>query len=162
MPVHRLKASPLGTVQSPRAQTCDALKAALMEMSIHALDAEWLLEERNLSIRLAFFQAPLREALPLLERDGIVKTVSRRGVFITRNSKREVLKLLAVRPGFEISPADTPTTWQESSISRRWKAASSRLPAHSACRWHGTQSRRSAPCAGKTCTRASMSSNSQN
>lgn len=141
MPVHRLKASPRGTFHSLRARTDDEPKTAFMEMDIRVPDAEWRLEERNLSIRLAFFRSPVGEALPLLNRDGIVKTISRRGVFIVNNSKREVLKLDAVWAGIEVSPADSPTRWQARSISRRWKSASPRLPAEGVMRRHDPQLR---------------------
>ena len=129
MPVHRLKASPLGTVQSLRARTDDAPKANFVEMDIHAPDAEWRLEERNPSFQMAFFRSLVGEALPLLDRDGIVKAISRHGVFIVNNSKRKVLKLNAVWAGIEVSPTHTPTRWQARSISRRWKSASTGLPA---------------------------------
>lgn len=96
MPVHRLKALPLGAVQSLKARTYDALKAAIVEMNIYAPDAELKLDERNLSRRLGISRTPLREALALLDRDGIVKTISRRGVFIVKKTKREAEDLVTV------------------------------------------------------------------
>ncbi len=101
MPVHRLKAKPLGAVRSLKDRTYDALKAAIVEMNIYAPDAELKLDERNLSRRLGISRTPLREALALLHRDGIVKIVSRRGVFIVRKSKREVLELITVWAAIE-------------------------------------------------------------
>ena len=110
MPVHRLKALPLGAVQSLKARTYDALKAAIVEMNIYAPDAELKLDERNLSQRLGISRTPLREALALLDRDGIVKTISRRGVFIVKKSKREAQDLITVWAAIESLAAGQAAT----------------------------------------------------
>ena len=57
----------------------EALKDAILKMDIYATPEPVMLDERALSERLGVSRTPIREAIAMLEQDGFVKTVPRRG-----------------------------------------------------------------------------------
>lgn len=93
---NRLNVDPCGTAVSLKAQAYDALKAAIVGMDIYAPDAELRFDERELSARIGVSRTPLREALALLDKERLVKIVARRGIFIVRKTKTEILDMIAV------------------------------------------------------------------
>jgi DNA-binding GntR family transcriptional regulator len=70
-------------------------------MNIYAEDAELRLDERELSERLAISRTPIREALARLEQEGLVRIVPRKGVYIVRKTKREILEMITVWAALE-------------------------------------------------------------
>jgi DNA-binding GntR family transcriptional regulator len=79
----------------------DSLKQAITSMNIYADDAELRLDERELSDRLAISRTPIREALARLEQEGLVRIVPRKGVYIVRKSKWEILEMITVWAALE-------------------------------------------------------------
>jgi DNA-binding GntR family transcriptional regulator len=65
------------------------------------LSAEEPLSERSLSTRLGFGRMPVREALKLLERDGLIAVIPGRGTFVKTLTLDEVRELYEVRIGME-------------------------------------------------------------
>lgn len=98
---HRLHIGRLGSPDSLKARIYEALKAAITAMDIYAPDAELRLDERDLSARFGISRTPLREALSMLDREGIVRVVPRRGVFIVRKSRGELHDMIAVWAALE-------------------------------------------------------------
>src|SRR5262245_17101830 len=80
---------------SLKARAYDALKAAIVRMDIYAPDAELRFDERDLSARFGVSRTPLREALALLDKERLVKVVARRGIFVIRKTKSEILDMIA-------------------------------------------------------------------
>jgi DNA-binding GntR family transcriptional regulator len=93
---NRLNIDPCDSALSLKAQAYDALKAAIVRMDIYAPDAELKFDERDLSARFGVSRTPLREALALLDKERLVKIVARRGIFIVRKTKAEILDMIAV------------------------------------------------------------------
>ncbi len=79
----------------------DRLKRAICEMNIYAEDAQLRLDERELSEKLAISRTPIREALARLEQEGLVRIVPRKGVFIVRKTKAEILEMITVWAALE-------------------------------------------------------------
>jgi len=77
------------------------LKQAITSMNIYADDAELRLDERELSVKLAISRTPVREALARLEQEGLVRIVPRRGVFIVRKTKAEIMEMITVWAALE-------------------------------------------------------------
>jgi len=97
----QLKIAPIGEGLSLKARAYEALKAAIMNMNIYADDAELRLDERDLSQRFGVSRTPLREALAQLDQEGLVKIVARRGIFIVRKTKAEILDMITVWAALE-------------------------------------------------------------
>lgn len=97
----RLNIYPIEEISSLKARTYDALKAAITNMSIYDEDAELRLDERALSERFGVSRTPLREALAQLDQEGLVRIVPRRGIYIVRKTKAEILDMITVWAALE-------------------------------------------------------------
>jgi len=86
---------------SLKEKTYDILKDAICKMNIYAPDAQLRLDERQLSEQLGISRTPLREALVRLEQEGLVNIIPRRGIFIVRKTKQEILELIIVWAALE-------------------------------------------------------------
>jgi DNA-binding GntR family transcriptional regulator len=97
----KLNIAPIETNTSLRSLAYDALKRAITEMDIYGQIEEVRLDERQLSQDLGVSRTPIREALTLLEQEGFVRSVPRRGIFVVRKSKREIIDMIVVWAGLE-------------------------------------------------------------
>ncbi len=84
-----------------RKQACEAIKRAITEMNIYGHKLEIRLDERQLSQDLGMSRTPVREALSVLEQEGFVRSVPRRGLIVMRKSKREVVEMITVWAAIE-------------------------------------------------------------
>jgi DNA-binding GntR family transcriptional regulator len=105
----QLKIVPIHEALSLKARTYEALKAAITNLSIYDPKAELKLDERDLSERFGVSRTPLREALAQLETEGLVKIVARRGIFIVRKTKSEILDMITVWAALESMAARLAT-----------------------------------------------------
>jgi DNA-binding GntR family transcriptional regulator len=78
-----------------------ALKAAITEIDIYDRPDEVRLDERRLSQDLAVSRTPVREAMAQLEQEGLVRTVPRRGVFVVRKGKAEIVQMITAWAALE-------------------------------------------------------------
>ncbi len=72
----------------------DALKDAILKMDIYAQPEPVMLDERALSDRLGVSRTPIREAVAMLEQDGFVRIVPRRGIFVVKKSRTEIVDMI--------------------------------------------------------------------
>ncbi len=101
MNVVRAVVQPIDANFSLKDKTYEALKRAIASMDIYARPGEPRLDERQLSKDLGVSRTPIREAIARLEQEGFLRTVPRRGVFIVRKSKREVIEMITVWAALE-------------------------------------------------------------
>jgi len=91
----------LDTSSSFRKEAYAALKRAITAMDIYGHPHEIRLDERRLSEGLGVSRTPIREAMTLLEREGFVRTRPRRGIFVVRKTKREIVEMITVMAALE-------------------------------------------------------------
>ncbi len=91
-----LKLGPLDMSAGLRRLATDAIKRAITEMDIYGHPGDIRLDERQLSQDLGVSRTPIREALGFLEQEGFVRSVPRRGVFVVRKSKAEIIDMILV------------------------------------------------------------------
>lgn len=95
-----LALEPLNSL-SLRDQAYARIKEAIANTDVYSERQPLRLDERELMRALAVSRTPVREALSLLEQHGFVKTVPRRGIFIVRKSKREIVEIIQVWAALE-------------------------------------------------------------
>ncbi|MEE9587296.1 MAG: GntR family transcriptional regulator [Hyphomicrobiaceae bacterium] len=96
-----LEIRPIDAGFSLKARIYDALKTAITGMNIYDDDAQLRLDERKLSEQFGISRTPLREALARLDQEGLVEIVPRRGIYIVRKSKAEILEMIVVWAALE-------------------------------------------------------------
>ena len=84
-----------------RRLAADAIRQAIMQMDLYGHADEVRLDERRLGQELGVSRTPIREALGLLEQDGLVRCIPRRGVFVVRKSRAEIVEMVTVWAAIE-------------------------------------------------------------
>lgn len=79
----------------------DGLKSAILSMNVYADPEETRLDERQLSEEFGVSRTPVREAITRLEQEGFVKVIPRRGAFVVRKTKAEILEMITVWAALE-------------------------------------------------------------
>jgi DNA-binding GntR family transcriptional regulator len=97
----RVAVDPLQGAASLKRQAYTALKNAIANMDVYGSRAEIRLDERRLAADFGISRTPVREAMAQLEREGFVRSEPRRGVYVVRKSKREVIELITVWAALE-------------------------------------------------------------
>jgi DNA-binding GntR family transcriptional regulator len=101
---------PINTNVSFRDQAYAALKHAIMDADIYSHHEELRLDERQLSQSLGVSRTPIREAMTLLEQEGFLRTVPRRGIFIVRKTKKQIIEMIEMWAALESMAARLATT----------------------------------------------------
>jgi DNA-binding GntR family transcriptional regulator len=105
----QLPLAPLNSM-SLRDQAYALLKDAIAGTDIYSTPRQPLrLDERELMQALRVSRTPIREALSILEQEGFVRTLPRRGIFIVRKSKREIIEMIQVWAALESMSARLAT-----------------------------------------------------
>ncbi len=104
-----LQIRPIEDATSLSARIYEELKTAISRMNIYDAEAELRLDERSLSERLGISRTPLREALMRLDQEGFVTIVPRRGIYIVRKTKDEILEMITVWAALESMAARLAT-----------------------------------------------------
>lgn len=89
--------------------TYSILREAILGMNPYQVDVDLRLDERKLAEQLAVSRTPIREALARLAQDGLVEIIPRKGVFILRKSREEVLEMVVTWAALESMAARLAT-----------------------------------------------------
>ena len=78
-----------------------ALKNAIVSMDVYRSRDEIRLDERKLAQDFGISRTPVREAMAQLESEGFVRSVPRRGIYVVRKTKREVIEMITAWAALE-------------------------------------------------------------
>jgi len=101
MPTLQPMVDPLASPENFKRQAYAALKSAIAAMDVYRSRTEIRLDERRLAQDFGVSRTPVREAMAQLEREGFVRSVPRRGVYVVRKTRREVIELIAAWAALE-------------------------------------------------------------
>ena len=88
------KLAPIGVTQALKDQVYSMLKDAIANMDSYSTPEPPKRDERRLAEELGVSRTPIREALSRLEQEGLVNNVPRRGTYIVRKTKKEILEVV--------------------------------------------------------------------
>lgn len=95
--------------ESFKSKAYAALKEAITNMNIYGSSEPLLLDERDISERLGASRTPIREAVAMLEQEGLLRAVPRRGIMVVRRSKAEIIEMIEAWAALESMAARLAT-----------------------------------------------------
>lgn len=93
--------APIDVTFSFKQKAYVSLKNAIVAMDIYRNRADIRLDERKLAQEFGISRTPVREAMAQLESEGFVRSVPRRGIYVVRKTKREVIELITAWAALE-------------------------------------------------------------
>jgi DNA-binding GntR family transcriptional regulator len=97
----RIMLAPLEDTSTFADRAYAALRDVIVSLNIYEQAAEVRLDERQLAQDLGISRTPVREAMAQLEREGFVRSVPRRGIYVVRKTKQEVIELITAWAALE-------------------------------------------------------------
>jgi DNA-binding GntR family transcriptional regulator len=92
---------PIASPDSFKRRAYAALKDAIVAMDVYRSRSDIRLDERRLALDFGISRTPVREAMAQLEREGFVRAVPRRGIYVVRKTKREVIEMITAWAALE-------------------------------------------------------------
>jgi DNA-binding GntR family transcriptional regulator len=93
--------APFDATPSFKHKAYAALKNAIVAMDIYRNRDDIRLDERKLAQDFGISRTPVREAMAQLESEGFVRSVPRRGIYVVRKTKREVIEMITAWAALE-------------------------------------------------------------
>jgi len=78
-----------------------ALKNVIVSLDVYRSRSDVRLDERRLALDFGISRTPVREAMAQLEREGFVRSVPRRGIYVVRKTRREVIEMITAWAALE-------------------------------------------------------------
>jgi len=97
----RVVLAPIGDTSTFADRAYTALKDTIVSLNVYEQPGEVRLDERQLASDLGISRTPVREAMAQLEREGFVRSVPRRGIYVVRKSKQEVIEMITAWAALE-------------------------------------------------------------
>jgi DNA-binding GntR family transcriptional regulator len=97
----RVAVAPLEDTSTFADRAYAALKNVILSLDIYEKPGEVRLDERQLASDLGISRTPVREAMAQLEREGFVRSVPRRGIYVVRKTRAEVIELITAWAALE-------------------------------------------------------------
>jgi DNA-binding GntR family transcriptional regulator len=97
----RVAVEPIATPASFKSRAYTALKNVIVSLDVYRQRSEVRLDERRLAQDFGISRTPVREAMAQLEREGFVRSVPRRGIYVVRKTKREVIEMITAWAALE-------------------------------------------------------------
>src|SRR5260221_3796042 len=90
----RLVVGPIDSRETFKDKAYTALRNLIVSSDVYRSRSDIRLDERQLAQDFGISRTPVREAMVQLEREGFVRSVPRRGVYVVRKTKSEVIELI--------------------------------------------------------------------
>src|SRR5690349_3442252 len=90
----RLVVAPIDSRETFKDKAYAALRNVITSSDIYRSRTDIRLDERQLAQDFGISRTPVREAMAQLEREGFVRSIPRRGVYVVRKTKNEVIELI--------------------------------------------------------------------
>ena len=100
-PQSRVAVAPLEDTSTFADRAYAALKSVILSLDIYEKPGDVRLDERQLASDLGISRTPVREAMAQLEREGFVRSVPRRGIYVVRKTRAEVIELITAWAALE-------------------------------------------------------------
>jgi DNA-binding GntR family transcriptional regulator len=100
-PAVRVALAPLADTSTFAERAYVALKDVILSIDVYEGPGEVRLDERALAQDLGISRTPVREAMAQLEREGFVRSVPRRGIYVVRKTKQEVIESITAWAALE-------------------------------------------------------------
>jgi DNA-binding GntR family transcriptional regulator len=100
-PPARVAVAPLEDTSTFADRAYVALKDVILSLDIYDRPDAVRLDERALASDLGISRTPVREAMAQLEREGFVRSVPRRGIYVVRKTKAQVIELITAWAALE-------------------------------------------------------------
>jgi DNA-binding GntR family transcriptional regulator len=100
-PPPRVEVGPIATPASFKHKAYTALKDVIVAMDVYRSRSDIRLDERRLAQDFGISRTPVREAMAQLEREGFVRAVPRRGIYVVRKTRREVIEMITAWAALE-------------------------------------------------------------
>jgi DNA-binding GntR family transcriptional regulator len=97
----RVAIAPLDDISTFQDRAYAALKDVIVSLDVYEGPNEVRLDERRLAQDLGVSRTPVREAMAQLEREGFVRSVPRRGIYVVRKTKKEVIEMITAWAALE-------------------------------------------------------------
>jgi len=92
---------PIASPASFKSRAYTALKNVIVSLDVYRERSDVRLDERRLAQDFGISRTPVREAMAQLEREGFVRSVPRRGIYVVRKTKREVIEMITAWAALE-------------------------------------------------------------
>jgi DNA-binding GntR family transcriptional regulator len=97
----RVAVAPLEDTSTFADRAYTALRDVILSLNVYDEPADVRLDERQLAQDLGISRTPVREAMAQLEREGFVRSIPRRGIYVVRKTKREVIEMITAWAALE-------------------------------------------------------------
>ena len=97
----RLVVAPIDSRETFKDKAYTALRNLIVSADIYRSRTDIRLDERQLAQDFGVSRTPVREAMAQLEREGFVRSVPRRGVYVVRKTKDEVIQMITAWAALE-------------------------------------------------------------
>src|SRR5437660_3354308 len=97
----RVAVAPLDDTSTFADRAYTALRDVIVSLNVYDEPGDVRLDERQLAQDLGISRTPVREAMAQLEREGFVRSVPRRGIYVVRKTRAEVIELITAWAALE-------------------------------------------------------------
>jgi DNA-binding GntR family transcriptional regulator len=97
----RVAVAPLEDTSTFADRAYTALRDVIVSLNVYDEPGDVRLDERQLAQDLGISRTPVREAMAQLEREGFVRSIPRRGIYVVRKTKREVIEMITAWAALE-------------------------------------------------------------